>query len=112
MKLSARVDFAVGRRDATTAELESLRALDREIGVNEAALDRVHEMLKPNAERRRDQRTRAAALLVARERLALAQRTLIELGLPAERIEIRPVRVEIDGEAELGSVLVATHERQ
>ncbi|MCK6445188.1 MAG: DUF748 domain-containing protein [Planctomycetes bacterium] len=88
----ARVDYAVGREEAAAEATLALRALERELGLAEDALDRVHELLKPGAERKRDQRTKAALNAIALERLARLKQVLVDRGIDAERIEIRALK--------------------
>jgi hypothetical protein len=108
----ARVGFALGGAQQAQALSQRLRALDAEIGLNEDALDRLHELLKPGAERRREQRARTAALSIASERVARVRQALLDSGLAPERIEVRQVRVGATQGDGGGHILLAPHERK
>ncbi|MCE9593898.1 MAG: hypothetical protein K8S98_06875, partial [Planctomycetes bacterium] len=107
----ARVDYAIGRERESADATLALRGLDRELGSNEDALDRVHELLRPGAERRRDQRTKAALLQVAIERVARLKARLVERGVAADRMEIRSIRATIDAELATGRIVLTPHKR-
>lgn len=89
-----RVQYAVGFLDGARVGTAQLQHLDRERASVEAGLDRVFELLRPGAERRRDQRTRAAALALGQARLERVQAALVASGGPAlaERVEVRRAR--------------------
>ncbi|MBI5432899.1 MAG: hypothetical protein HZA52_08725 [Planctomycetes bacterium] len=108
----ARVDYAVGRRDAAAAATIELRAQDRELGFNEDALDRVHELLRPGAERRRDQRTKAALVAIAIERVARLKQELVDRGIDPVRIEIRALKAVVDPTLESGRVSITPRKRK
>ena len=88
-----------------------MREIAREIADHQNALDVVTERLLPNAERRRDARTRAAALANAAQRLTSVRNALIELGLAPERIEERPVRAKVEASAAKGGVRALTRRK-
>lgn len=78
----------------SAAGLEELRRLDRELGASESALDETLGRLRPGAERRRDRRTREAALSLAMLRLERLRESLVRaVGEEvAARVEFRPPR--------------------
>ena len=102
----ARIEIALGRSQDAEDLLTRVRALDRELGFAEGSLDRLLELLRPGAERRMPQRTRAAALLLARERIERVRQALIARGIAAERIEARPAR-SIEATREAGGRVTA-----
>lgn len=75
-----RAQYAVGSTDLAEAGTAHLRELDAEIVATEAALDRVFDLLRPGAERRREQRTRAAALALAELRLERIRAAILRRG--------------------------------
>jgi hypothetical protein len=105
----ARAMLLVGREDEAEAARARLIEAERQLCLTEVALDDAYDRLRPGAERYRDQRTRAAALQIGEARLQALLRALLALHLPAvaERIELRPPRLEpIQGEG--GGVVTAT----
>jgi len=90
----ARVSYATGDTERAERSRARLTALDREVGLTEDALDRVYELLRPGAERRREQRTRAACLTVAELRTSAVRVALLESDVDglAERIDVRQAR--------------------
>ncbi|MCC7015251.1 MAG: DUF748 domain-containing protein [Planctomycetes bacterium] len=108
---AARVDFALGRGAEAELGAAAVRELERELGRNEDALDRVFEALRPGADKRSATRTRAALLELASERLERAKARLIELGVDAERIEVRPVKAQLEAGESAGGVRLATRRR-
>ncbi len=92
-----RARYAIGQLDAAAGLLEDLRGLDRQLASTEAALDQLHELLRPGAERRRDRRVRAAALAVAQLRLDAVRRALLAARVPSMpvRIQLRRPRFEL-----------------
>ncbi|MCC6408685.1 MAG: DUF748 domain-containing protein, partial [Planctomycetes bacterium] len=108
----ARVDYAVGRYEAAAAATIELRAQDRELGFNEDALDRVHELLRPGAERRRDQRTKAALVAIAIERVARLKQELVDRGIDPVRVEIRALKAVVDPTLESGRVSITPRKRK
>ncbi len=91
-----RASFAVG--DLTRGEevVERLRVIESELGEVEQSLDRVHELLRPGAERRTDDRTGDLCIDLARRRMEELRRFLRASGVPAvdRRIEVRRPRAE------------------
>ena len=90
--------------------LENLRAIDRELGQIENALDHLYRLLRAGAERQAAQRTRAACIVLGRDRLAAVRAALTSSGIPGieERIRIAPVRfAEAEG-SEGGRVVITT----
>jgi hypothetical protein len=73
----------LGSRPEASAEatLQSLQAIDRQIAQTENAMDQLYDMLRPNADRQADRRTRAAALDIGRQRLAAVKNALIAAGV-------------------------------
>src|SRR5262249_14982131 len=106
---AARVHYSVGRADAAREATDRIRAFDRELGELEDSLDRVHDLLRPGSDRKKDQRTRGAALAIAAERLESVKAELVRRGIPASRIEIRRPRYEATGE--VGAVRLVPHRR-
>lgn len=94
----ARVHWAVARTDDARALGAELRAVDDELGEIEAALDRAGALLRPNAETKRESRTRAAALRIANQRMLNVRSRLVELGVPEKRVELRRARFDATGE--------------
>jgi hypothetical protein len=106
--LVAEVRAAAALGMAETAETKRLRvrALDRELGLLESSLDRVHEWLRPGAERRAAQRTRAALLSIAGSRVERIRQALLERGVAAERLRARTIRPAVELEGRAGRVLL------
>ena len=88
----ARIQTALGRESDAIELRERVRAVDVELGLAESALDRLLELLLPGSERRAPQRTRAAAVAIAGERLERIRQALLERGIAPGRIEVRPAR--------------------
>ncbi len=107
----ARIEIALGRSQDAEDLLTRVRALDRELGFAEGSLDRLLELLRPGAERRMSQRTRAAALLLARERIERVRQALIARGIAPERIEPRPAR-SLEATRESGGRVTAIPRRK
>ncbi len=99
----SRLAYALGRSEEAERVRERVRGLDRELGLVEGALDRLHELLRPGAERRTPERSRAAALAIASERLERVRQALISRGIEASRIEVRRIR-RVTATAEAGGV--------
>lgn len=85
----ARVRLASGGGPDAAAGVDRLRAIDREIGRSEEALDRLYDLLRPGADRQAPRRTRAAALDVGRDRLEVVRQSFAAAGVPnlAERVK-------------------------
>jgi hypothetical protein len=90
-----RAHYAVGRQTEAADATTRLRAIDRELGLTEDALDQLYELLRPGAERRRDKRTRTACLDIAERRLETLRQALIDAGLSPDRIDVRRARFEV-----------------
>lgn len=88
--------FSEDERFAATRE--ELVGVNRELGLTEAGIDRVAELLRQGAESRKDSRTREAALAIARARLDSLSRALLDAGVPWDRTELRPPRLELSSE--------------
>jgi len=73
----------LGSRPEASAEatLQSLQAIDRQIAQTENAMDQLYDLLRPNAERQADRRTRGAALDIGRQRLAAVKNALVAAGV-------------------------------
>ncbi len=102
----ARIETALGRETEAEELRARVRAIDAELGLAEAALDRLLELLLPGSERRAPQRTRAAALAIASERLERIRQSLLERGIAPARIELRPAR-SLDAKHEQGGRVTA-----
>ncbi len=102
----ARAQYAVGQTDLAEASTAELRGYDRELVAAEAALDRMFELLRPGAERKREQRTRAAALALANERMVRLREAVLQAGGGdlAGRLEFRHPRFVPAEGAEGGKV--------
>ena len=106
-----RAEYALGRAEDAERTRERVRALDRELGSIEGSLDRLHELLRPGAERRQGQRARAAALAIAGERLERVRQALIARGVAPERVEVRSIRAVAGARDAGGRVLVIPRKR-
>ena len=107
----ARIEIALGRETEAEELRARVRALDVELGLAEAALDRLLELLLPGSERRAPQRTRAAALAIADERLERIRQALLARGIAPGRIETRPAR-SLDPAQEQGGRVTALPRRK
>ena len=107
----ARIQTALGRETDAAVLRERVRAIDVELGLAEAALDRLLELLLPGSERRAPQRTRAAALAIAGERLERIRQALLARGIAPGRIETRPAR-SLDAVREQGGRVHAVPRRK
>ncbi len=109
-----RASWGVGDRAAAEAATVRLRALDAESGTVEDALDRALELLKPGAERYREKRTRAAALAIARERIAALRAWFAQQGLDDldARFQSRTPVFEAGPGVQAGTLLAVLRERQ
>ncbi|MFM7297042.1 MAG: hypothetical protein ACKO4Q_07445, partial [Planctomycetota bacterium] len=107
----ARIQTALGRETDAAVLRERVRAIDVELGLAEAALDRLLELLVPGSERRAPQRTRAAALAIAGERLERIRQALLARGIAPGRIETRPAR-SLDAVREQGGRVHAVPRRK
>jgi hypothetical protein len=108
-----RSEYTMGEIERAEAIAEELRRLDVDLGRTEDALDNIYQLLRPGADRRRDKRTKAACLELARLRLAVARtRLLAELGSEfAGRIELRRPRFAPAEGVEGGMVVVTPKKR-
>lgn len=95
--VEARSLFGSGRLAEAQAASRRVRALDREIGQAEAALDELLALLRPGADRRRARRTRDAAAALGRGRLERIRDELIARGGAGarDRIELRGTRGQV-----------------
>jgi hypothetical protein len=102
---AARVRIESGTEGAEEAIAE-LQELDRAVGDMELALDRALELLRRDAGKRADNRTRAAAVDIGNRRVAAVRRALLELGGEAldRRIDVRRARAEAPQGEEGGAV--------
>lgn len=109
-----RVQWGAGDASAANDATADLRAIDAEAGHVEDALDRILELLEPGAERRRDKRTRSAALAVARQRIEVLRAWLAARGVRDldTRFEARSPAFEVGAADAPGSVLTVLRERQ
>jgi hypothetical protein len=99
----SRLAYALGRSEEAERVRERVRNFDRELGLVERALDSLHELLRPGSERRTPERSRAAALAIASERLERVRQALIARGIAPTRIEVRRIR-RVTATAESGVV--------
>jgi hypothetical protein len=105
----AQVDFALARSSEAQAAVLRIRALDRELGSTEDALDRVHDLLRPGAEKRHEQRTRSAALAIADRRVVAVKALLVELGVDPARIQVRNFKARATAGEDGGRVRACVH---
>ncbi|MCY3002162.1 MAG: hypothetical protein NTV21_10190, partial [Planctomycetota bacterium] len=99
----SRLAYALGRSEEAERVRERVRNFDRELGLVEGALDRLHELLRPGSDRRTPERSRAAALAIASERLERVRQALMARGIAPTRIEVRRIR-RVTATAESGVV--------
>ena len=105
---AAHADQRAGLKARAARTIEEVRRLDQRLESVEAALDQTLALLQPGAERRRDQRTRAACLDVARRRLSAVSAVLADVldEQALERVRFRPPRYQVDPEREHGRVVL------
>jgi hypothetical protein len=77
-QIASRVDQRI-----TQITMQRLRGIDRELAETEDALDLMGDLLRPGADRQTDRRTRAAALVLARQRLD-SVKSVIDANLPPD----------------------------
>ncbi len=77
-QIASRVDQRI-----TQITLQRLRSIDRELSETEDALDLMGDLLRPGADRQTERRTRAAALVLARQRLD-SVKSVIDANLPPD----------------------------
>ena len=87
------------------------RAAGAAIEIVRLLLDRLLELLLPGSERSAPQRTRAAALSIASERLERIRQALLARGIAPGRIETRPAR-SLDAAHEQGGRVTALPRRK
>lgn len=92
---TARVHLVLGQEDEYAQNRDALLDVDGQLGRVEDGIDRVAELLRPGAESRRASRTREAALAIARTRMDELTRALLERGVPYERVDMRPPRIDV-----------------
>ncbi len=109
-----RAAWAAGRRDEVEVDTARLRALDEESEAVAAALDRVLALLKPGAEVLRDERTRAAAVDLARQRIETLRAWFATQDVPDldERFEAKSPTFEASPNETTGTVRIVLCERQ
>jgi len=105
-----RARFASGDSSGMEAGRAVLLELDGELAAVEAALDQVLALLRPGADRRANRRTKAAALLLAEERLEAVRAAIFAQPIVAigSRVRVRRARFASPTEA-IGRVLVVPH---
>jgi hypothetical protein len=91
---AARAQLASGASADAEMNMEKLRAVDRELAAAEDALDRVYDLLRPGADRQADRRTRAAALVIAQQRLDAVRAALLTIGGPGLDQRVRVTRAQ------------------
>lgn len=86
LELSTQRSIAAGRAramlttatpDQSTAAVQAVRNLDRELAVTEDALDRVYELMRVGADRQAARRTRQASLSIGLDRLQALRAALL-----------------------------------
>lgn len=87
---SARTVLATGGGTDSTAAVEQLRAIDRELSRTEDALDRAFDLMRPGADRQAPRRTRSAALDLGQERLDAVRSVLVEAQVPTLVDRLKP----------------------
>jgi hypothetical protein len=95
--------------------LAAVRALDRQLGATEDALDRLYELIRPGADRQAERRTRAACLQLAEQRLAILNEMLASSGIPdaAQRVRRNVARRNVPEATAGGHVsLVVTQKKK
>jgi hypothetical protein len=106
-----RVDLATLAGDEAARERSLLAALDVELGGIESGLDQLHERFDDGDERRKETRTKRFCLSLARERAARLRQRLYEAGVRPERVELRPVKLELMQEAAGGLMRIEIRKR-
>lgn len=94
LSTQAKTHFELEQSELAASSSAAIRALDVEFAQTERALDRLYELLRRGADRRRVGRTKRFALEIAALRLAAVKSALLQRGVPETRIELRRARVE------------------
>ena len=104
---------SLGESGAATA-LARLRAIDKELGRTENALDEVCELLRPGADRQAARRTRQASLAIARERVDAVKAMLLASGVKdiADRVQVVEAQFNPTESDTGGRVLIAAVEKK
>ena len=95
LAIELRTDYALGVQTNRAAKHGELADMDAELALLEESLDGMLEFLRPDGERRADRRIRAAALMVAEERLETVRLAIRDLAIQSigERIRVRRARM-------------------
>jgi len=88
----ARASLAAGLEDSARVAGIRLRAIDRDLGNVSRELDEVLRILRPGADRRQGQRTRAGCVALGRMRIEELARRLRKAGISPDRIRYRRPR--------------------
>ena len=104
LAVELRTDYALGVIGGREAKHRALADLDAELALLEDSLDGVLAYLRAGSERRAERRARAAALLVAEQRLEAVRAAVVALPIPSvgERVRVRRARLGELVEAEAG----------
>jgi hypothetical protein len=86
----SKVRLASGAGPDAQATLERLRAIDRDAARTEDALDWSYDMLRPGADRQATNRSRAAGLALARDRLEAIREALADAKIPDLNARLKP----------------------
>lgn len=106
-----RVDLATGDLAEAAQAREALTVLDVELGGVEIGLDQLHQRFDSGDERRVETRTKRFCLSLSRERAARLRQQFYEAGVSPERVELRPVKLELVADDGAGSVRVELRKR-
>jgi hypothetical protein len=93
----AAANYAAGRVEEAQRFAAQVRALDRELGLAEVALDHTYKLLEPSAPRRAPRRTKESCLGLADQRLAVVKSALLDHGLTDDEDVLRIARPRFDG---------------
>ncbi len=105
----SRVRLASGAGPDAKATLDRLRAIDRDSARTEDALDWAYDMLRPGADRQASNRTRAAGLALARERLEVIRQTLSDAKVPDVNTRLKAAAPQFNpGETADGGTITIT----
>lgn len=95
LAIELRTDYALGVQTNRAAKHGELADMDAELALLEESLDGMLEFLRPDGQRRADRRIRAAALMVAEQRLETVRLAIRDLAIQSigERIRVRRARL-------------------
>jgi hypothetical protein len=92
----ARAAYSAGLWNEIPDRSNRLRALDRELGLTEVALDQLYDFLRIGADRQAVRRGRETSLAIARARLAAVKWMFAESGLPGVDETVRALRPSVN----------------